>query len=120
MPYETLELEQKESVAYLSISRPKSLNALNSKLLEELEDCLQNLDTKNLRVLIVKGAGEKAFIAGADIKEMSSFTAAEAEEFSKKGQRAFSLLESLPLPVIALIQGLLLVVVWNWPWPVIF
>lgn len=105
MSYETLELEQQGSIAYLSISRPKSLNALNSKVLEELEICLKSLNTQDLRVLIVRGAGKRAFVAGADIKQMSSFTAKEAEEFSEKGQRAFSLLESLPLPVIALIQG---------------
>ncbi len=105
MAFETLQLEQKGATAYLTISRPKSLNALNSKLLEELADCLSQLDTKSLRALIIKGAGEKAFVAGADIKEMSSLTAPAAEEFAKKGQRAFSLLEALPIPVIAIIQG---------------
>ena len=105
MEYETLHWEQKGAVAYLTISRPKSLNALNSKVLEELTVCLSQLDTKNLRVLILKGAGKKAFVAGADIKEMAQLTAKEAEEFAQKGQKAFSLLESLPLPVIAVIQG---------------
>ncbi len=105
MTFETLEWEQKEQVAYLSISRPKSLNALNSQVLEELTDCLIKLNTKNLRALVIKGAGEKAFVAGADIKQMSSFTSKQAEDFAKKGQRAFSLLESLPLPVVAIVQG---------------
>ena len=105
MTFETLQFVQKKEIAYLTISRPKSLNALNSKVLEELTACLSQLETKNLRALIIKGAGEKAFVAGADIKEMSSLTAKEAEEFARKGQKAFSLLESLPLPVIALIQG---------------
>ena len=105
MKYQNLNIEQKGAVAYLSIARPESLNALNAKVLEELTDYLSHPDTKKLRVLILKGAGEKAFVAGADIKEMSLMKAEEAQEFSKKGQRAFSLLEALPLPVIALIQG---------------
>lgn len=105
MEYETLHWEQKEAVAYLTISRPKSLNALNSKLLEELISCLNQIDTKTIRVLIIKGAGEKAFVAGADIKEMSALNSQQAQAFSEKGQKAFSLLESLPLPVIAVIQG---------------
>ena len=105
MNYETLKWEQKNQVAYLTLSRPKSLNALNSKVFEELNLFLNQLNTKNLRVLIIRGEGEKAFVAGADIKEMFKLTAQEAEEFSQKGQKVFSLLESLPLPVIALIQG---------------
>jgi len=105
MTFETLQFTQKGAAAYLTISRPKSLNALNSKVLEELTACLSRLETKKLRTLSIKGAGEKAFVAGADIKEMSSLTAKEAEEFAQKGQAAFSLLESLPMPVIALIQG---------------
>ena len=105
MKYETLHLDQKDTTAYLTISRPKALNALNSKLLEELEKCLTHLETQNVRALIVKGAGEKAFVAGADIKEMSLLTAQQAKDFARKGQKVFSLLESLPYPVIALIQG---------------
>ena len=105
MSYETLNWEQKGVVGYLSLSRPKSLNALNAKVFKELEDCLSSLDESSLRVLIVQGAGEKAFVAGADIKEMSSLNSKEAEEFSKTGQRVFSLLEALPFPVIAAIQG---------------
>lgn len=105
MNYETLHLEQKGFVAYLTISRPKSLNALNSKLLEELGLCLSRLDGQNIRVLILRGAGERAFVAGADIKEMSLLSPKKARQFAEKGQRAFSLLEDLPLPVVAVIQG---------------
>lgn len=105
MEYETLHLEQKDSTAYLTITRPKALNALNSKLLEELEHCLKSLETQKLRALIIKGAGDKAFVAGADIKEMSLLNAQQAEDFARRGQKVFSLLESLPYPVIALIQG---------------
>ena len=105
MTFETLQFIKKGATACLTIARPKSLNALNSKVLDEMIVCLDQLETKNLRALIIKGAGEKAFVAGADIKEMFSLTAKEAKEFSQKGQKAFSLLESLPLPVIAVIQG---------------
>lgn len=105
MKYETLDSEQKGAVLYLTINRPKSLNALNSKVLDELSSFLTALDTKDLRVLILKGAGEKAFVAGADIKEMSLLKPEEAKQFAVKGQKAFSLLESLPVPVIAVIQG---------------
>ena len=105
MNYETLNWEQKGAVAWLTISRPKALNALNAKLFEELEHCLNSLDKNSLRTLIIQGAGDKAFVAGADIKEMSALNAKEAEEFSKTGQRVFGLLEALPFPVIAIIQG---------------
>ena len=105
MDYQTIKWEQKGAVGYLIVSRPKALNALNLKVFEELNDCLTRLDKKSLRVLIIQGAGDKAFVAGADIKEMSRFTAKQAEEFSKTGQKVFSLLEDLPFPVIALVQG---------------
>lgn len=105
MKFETLQWDQKEAVAYLTISRPKSLNALNSKVLEELYLCLSQKDMKNIRTLILRGAGEKAFVAGADIKEMSLLSSKSAEKFAEKGQKAFSLLEALPFPVIAMIQG---------------
>ena len=105
MNYETLQWEQKGSEGYLTISRPKALNALNSKVFEELGHCLSSLKDQKLRVLIVQGAGDKAFVAGADIKEMSKLTAGQAENFSRFGQKVFSMLEHLPVPVIAVIQG---------------
>ena len=105
MSYKNLKFEQKESTAYLVISRSKSLNALNSELLGEMEVCLGKINKKDVRVLILMGEGHRAFVAGADIKEMSQLTSKEAEEFARKGQRVFSLLESLPLPVVGLIQG---------------
>lgn len=105
MTYKTLQLSITNLVAYLHISRPKSLNALNLELFNELETCLTSLKTQKLRAVIVQGAGDKAFVAGADIKEMASLNKQQAEEFSKKGQEVFSILESLPCPVIAVIQG---------------
>lgn len=105
MTFKNLEFELKDSVGSLTLNRPKALNALNKEVLSELEQFFTELDLKSIRVLILKGAGEKAFVAGADIKEMLPLNSKESKEFSKKGQRVFSLIESLPIPVIALIQG---------------
>ena len=79
----TIDFKQESFSAYLTISRPKALNALNSQVFDDLEDCLSTLD-KKIRVLIIKGAGDKSFVAGADIKEMEKLNAQQAEEFSKK------------------------------------
>ena len=103
--YKNLKWEQKEKTGYLTLCRPKALNALNLEVFEELEQCLSALAQSQIRTLIVQGEGEKAFVAGADIKEMSSFSPKQAEAFSQKGQKVFSLFEELPFPVIALIQG---------------
>ncbi|MGI9549368.1 MAG: enoyl-CoA hydratase/isomerase family protein [Bdellovibrionales bacterium] len=105
MNFETLKLEIKNQVAYLTISRPKALNALNLKVLEELKLALKDLKTHKISSLILKGDGDKAFVAGADIKEMSLLNPKQAKKFSKKGQDIFALIENLPFPVIAVIQG---------------
>ena len=105
MEFKHLQFEIKEEIGILTLSRPEALNALNQDILEELKHFFSQLDTKKIRVLILKGAGEKAFVAGADIKEMLNLSPKEAQDFSKKGQDVFSLIEALPLPVIALIQG---------------
>jgi len=105
MAYKNLKWEQKEKTGYLTLSRPKALNALNFEVFTELEQCLSELKNSSLRALIVRGEGEKAFVAGADIKEMSSMSSDQAETFSKRGQDVFALFENLPFPVIALVQG---------------
>lgn len=91
-------------ISTIIIDRPKSLNALNSQVLEELESALAALPTE-ARVLIITGAGEKAFVAGADIKAMADLTAAESDAFSRLGHRVFSKLEEHPIPVIAAVNG---------------
>ena len=103
--YKNLKWEEKDKTGYLTLSRPKALNALNSEVFEDLEQRLTSLASSQIRALIVRGEGEKAFVAGADIKEMSSLNPEQAEAFSKKGQKVFSLFEALPFPVIALVQG---------------
>ncbi len=97
--------EATDHVAVLTIDRPKALNALNSQVLEELEQALDALDLEEVRCLIVTGAGERSFVAGADIGEMSGLDAAGGEAFGKKGNDVFRKLELLPIPVIAAVNG---------------
>lgn len=97
--------EQKGQIATITISREKALNALNSQVLEELDQTLDNVNLDEVRCLILTGAGTKSFVAGADIGEMSSLTKAEGEAFGKKGNDVFRKLETFPIPVIAAING---------------
>lgn len=102
---EFITYEQEEFVGIITINRPKALNALNSSVLEELDQTLDNIDINTTRALILTGAGDKSFVAGADIGEMSSLTKAEGETFGKKGNDVFRKLETFPIPVIAAING---------------
>lgn len=92
-------------VAVLTINRPKALNALNSAVLDEINEALDAVDVDVIRAIIITGAGEKSFVAGADIGEMSTLTKAEGEAFGKKGNDVFRKIETLPIPVIAAING---------------
>lgn len=104
--YNTILLEKEDDVSVLTINRPKALNALNSEVLQELEDALDHLSKdKSIRVLIVTGSGEKSFVAGADISEMANKNAVEGREFSELGNRVFSKLANLPYPTIAAVNG---------------
>lgn len=104
MAYENIRLETEDGIAILTIDRPKALNALNSKTLQEIESALNSLPA-TARALIVTGGGDKAFVAGADIAEMASISAAQAREFAALGHRAFLALEQLPIPTIAAVNG---------------
>ena len=97
--------EQKGQTATITISREKALNALNSQVLEELDAVLDAVDLNTVRCLILTGAGQKSFVAGADIGEMSTLTKAEGEAFGKKGNDVFRRLETFPIPVIAAVNG---------------
>ena len=97
--------EQKGQYAIITISREKALNALNSQVLEELDATLDAVNLDEVRCLILTGAGQKSFVAGADIGEMSTLTKAEGEAFGKKGNDVFRKLETFPIPVIAAING---------------
>ena len=93
------------AVATITINRPKALNALNSQVLDELDKTLDAIDLDTVRCVILTGAGDKSFVAGADIGEMSTLTKAEGEAFGKKGNDVFRKLETLPIPVIAAVNG---------------
>ena len=93
------------AVGTITINREKALNALNSQVLDELNATLDSVDLDTVRCLILTGAGEKSFVAGADIGEMSTLTKAEGEAFGKKGNDVFRKLETFPIPVIAAVNG---------------
>ena len=97
--------EVKDAIATITINRPKALNALNSQVLDELNEALDAVDLNTVRCLILTGAGDKSFVAGADIGEMSTLTKAEGEAFGKKGNDVFRKLETFPIPVIAAVNG---------------
>ena len=97
--------EQDGFVGVVTINRPKALNALNSQVLEELEATFKAVDLETTRALILTGAGEKSFVAGADIGEMSTLSKAEGEAFGKKGNDIFRMIETFPIPVIAAVNG---------------
>ena len=102
---EFIKYEEEGMIAVLTINRPKALNALNSKVLDELDKTLDSIDLNKIRCLIVTGEGEKSFVAGADIGEMSSLTKEQGKAFGKKGNDVFRKLETFPIPVIAAING---------------
>lgn len=97
--------EAEGAVGIITINRPKALNALNSQVLEELDATFSAVDLNTIRCLILTGAGEKSFVAGADIAEMSTLTKAEGEAFGKKGNDVFRKIETFPIPVIAAVNG---------------
>ena len=102
---EFINYEVEGMVGIITINRPKALNALNSAVLEELDATLDQVDLDAVRCLVLTGAGEKSFVAGADIGEMSTLTKAEGEAFGKKGNDIFRKLETFPIPVIAAVNG---------------
>lgn len=103
MDYQFLKVEHNEGVTVLKISAPKSLNALNSTVLRELDDCVSHLE--GTRVLIITGDGEKSFVAGADISEMAHLNEEQGHEFGRLGAQVFRKIELLPFPVIAAVNG---------------
>lgn len=100
-----IDYEVDGQVGIITINRPKALNALNSEVLKDLDATIDAVDLDAIRCLIITGAGEKSFVAGADIGEMSTLTKAEGEAFGKKGNDVFRKLETLPIPVIAAVNG---------------
>jgi enoyl-CoA hydratase len=106
MPYENLLYEKKDGIAFVTFNRPKVLNALNRKTIEELHQVLLDArDDSAVRVLILTGSGDKAFVAGADINELAQQTPVNGKEFSLYGQSVFHLLETIGKPSICAING---------------
>jgi len=106
MEYKNLIVEIKDGIAIVKVNRPKALNALNSETLEEIKHAGEALDNdQTVRVVIITGEGEKAFIAGADILEMKDMTALEAAAFSHRGHKALATIENMGKPVIAAVNG---------------
>ncbi len=106
MPYDLIVVEVSEGIATITINRPEKLNALNASLIGQLDDAFAEVEADaGIRGLILTGAGEKAFIAGADIRELAAATPVEAQRLALRGQRAFRRLETMAKPSIAAING---------------
>src|SRR6202166_414163 len=104
--FENIMYEVKGSIAYITMNRPKVMNALNRKTVEELNTAFHAAkEDVTVKGIILTGAGEKAFIAGADIAELSTIDGEKAGEFSEKGQETLSFIETLGKPVIAAVNG---------------
>lgn len=102
---EFVSYSQKGFVGIVTINRPAALNALNSQVLDELDQTFSAVDLNATRVILLTGAGQKSFVAGADISEMVNLNATEANKFGKKGNDVFRRIEIFPIPVIAVING---------------
>jgi len=106
MTFANLLLERKNAIAYLTVNRPKVLNALNIATIEELGAAFTEIrEDATVRVVILTGAGEKAFVAGADIGEIAKLDEASGKELARRGQAVFDLIENLGKPVIACVNG---------------
>jgi enoyl-CoA hydratase len=106
MAYENILFEITEGIATITFNRPKALNALNNDLLDEFSDALEKInEDEEIRVLVLTGSGEKAFVAGADITELVTFGPLQAKVFAKKGQSVIGKLQALNIPAIAAVNG---------------
>jgi enoyl-CoA hydratase/carnithine racemase len=106
MTFSNILLEKKNAIAYVTVNRPKVLNALNMATMEELRAAFHEIkNDAGLRVVILTGAGEKAFIAGADIGELAQHDAVSGKEYTHRGQSVLNLIENLGKPVLACING---------------
>ena len=108
MDYQNILIKKNESVQIITINRPKQLNALNKQTINELNTAILKAEKDaSVRVIVITGAGEKAFIAGADIKEFASFSKEEGKKLSKEGHhKLFNFIEKLSKPVIAALLNL--------------
>ncbi len=100
-----VDYEVKGNYAVITINREQALNALNSEVLDDLDKVISSIDLDVVRAVVLTGAGEKSFVAGADIGEMSTLSKAEGEAFGKKGNDIFRKIETCPIPFIAAVNG---------------
>ncbi|HUI40517.1 MAG TPA: enoyl-CoA hydratase-related protein [Terriglobia bacterium] len=106
MSYETLLYDKRDGIGYATINRPEKLNALNDQVMADLQGCFESIQgDAEVRAVILTGAGEKAFVAGADIGVLAVQTPVEGKERSLRGQRTLDLIENLGKPVIAAVNG---------------
>ena len=107
MNYENIYIEEEGSIAVITIDRPKKLNALNKRTIEELHNAFGELaDANEIKAIIITGSGEKAFVAGADISEFADFDVSQGEQLAAQGQQLlFDFVENLATPVIAAVNG---------------
>ncbi len=106
MKWENVTMEEKDTVATITINRPKAMNALNIDVLKDLWEAVKEIEKQeHINGVIITGAGDKAFVAGADVAQMKDMGVMEAREFSTIGQGVFMLVENLPRPVIAAVNG---------------
>src|SRR5438270_4567302 len=109
MTFSNILFEKKNSIAHVTVNRPKVLNALNMATMEELRTAFHEIKSDvAVRVVILTGSGEKAFVAGADISELAKHDAVSGKEYTHKGQSVLNLIENLGKPVIACINGVAL------------
>lgn len=106
MSFETILLEKKENYAVIYLNRPEKLNALNAKVFQELDEAINQIELDDsIHALILTGKGEKAFAAGADIKELHASGERSGKHFSEKGSKVMRRLEKMNIPVIAAVNG---------------
>ena len=105
MVFNHVNCDIEDGIETITIHRPEALNALTKQVLEELNQLIDMIDTDCVRCLIIRGSGDKAFVAGADIKEMLQFTKKEAYEFSEFGNMVFEKIHKLSIPTIAMVNG---------------
>ncbi|TDJ55326.1 MAG: enoyl-CoA hydratase [Ignavibacteria bacterium] len=106
MSYQTLLLDVKDNIAVVTLNRPDKLNALNAQTINDLDLVFDELkENEDVYVIVLTGSGEKAFVAGADIKELNKLDTISAKEFAEKGQAVFSKIEKFDKPVIAAVNG---------------
>ena len=106
MSYQTLLLDVKDNIAVVTLNRPDKLNALNAQTINDLNSVFDELkDNEEVYVIVLTGSGEKAFVAGADIKELNKLDMISAKEFAEKGQAVFNKIEKFDKPVIAAVNG---------------